>query len=123
LLESGCALEHDAERRRPMKRCAFVLVLLMLAILGSSGLALAGEETSASEQTPIAVSAEFLASLDAPTAGESCAAEPGKISEIGPPEALAAACTRVCTVARDCPRCPRECPAECLNGCCLCPCR
>lgn len=102
-----------------MKRCAFVLLLLVLAILGSPGLALAGEETSASGQAPTAiVDVDFLASLAAPTAGESCASEP-----FGPPEPLAAACTRVCTIPRDCPRCPRECPAECLNGCCLCPCR
>jgi hypothetical protein len=106
-----------------MKRCAIVLLLVVLAALGSSGLALAGQETSASKQAPDTVStAEFLASLAAPTAGESCAI-PEKTSEIGLPAPLAAACTNTCTIAKDCPRCPRTCPAECLSGCCLCPCR
>lgn len=106
-----------------MKRCADVLLLVMLAILASSGLALAGQETSASEHAPVAVSAaEFLAALDAPPVGETCASTPEKTSEIGLLAQLAA-CTNICTIPRDCPRCPRECPAECLNGCCLCPCR
>ena len=107
-----------------MKRCAIVLLLVVLAALGSSGLALAGEETAASQQAPVMVSAAaFLASLAAPTVGESCASIPGKTSEIGLPAPLAAACTNTCTIAKDCPRCPRTCPAECLSGCCLCPCR
>jgi predicted membrane-bound mannosyltransferase len=107
-----------------MKRCAIVLLLAMLAALGSSGLALAGQETSASKQAPVTVSAaEFLASLAAPTAGGSCASNPGMTSEIGLPAPLAAACTNPCTTASQCPRCPRICPAQCLSNCCLCPCR
>ena len=107
-----------------MKRCAIVLLLVVLAALGSSGLALAGQETSASKQAPVTVSAaEFLASLTAPTTGESCASIPEKTSEIGLPAPLAAACTNTCTTSSQCPRCPRQCPAECLSGCCLCPCR
>ena len=107
-----------------MKRCAIVLLVVMLAALGSSGLALVGQETSASTQAPVTVSAaEFLASLDAPTAGGNCASTPGKASEIGLPAPLAAACTNTCTTASQCPRCPRQCPAQCLSGCCLCPCR
>lgn len=107
-----------------MKRCAIVLLLVMLAALGSSGLALAGEESSASTQASATVSAaEFLTSLAAPTAGETCASVPGKTSEIGLPAPMAAACTNTCTTASQCPRCPRTCPAECLSGCCLCPCR
>jgi hypothetical protein len=111
-----------------MKRCAIVLLLVMLAALGSSGLALAGQEASASKQAPVTVSAaEFLASLAAPTvapmAGDSCASIPEKTSEIGLPAPLAAACTNACTSASQCPRCPRICPAQCLGGCCLCPCR
>ena len=107
-----------------MKRYAIVLLLVMLAALGSSGPALAGQETSASKQAPVTVSAaEFFASLAAPTAGGSCASNPGKTSEIGVPALLAAACTNTCTTSSQCPRCPRQCPAECLSGCCLCPCR
>jgi hypothetical protein len=107
-----------------MKRCAIVLLIVVLAALGSSGLALAGQETSASEQATVTVlTAEFLASLAAPTVGGSCASTPEKTSEIGLPAPRAAACTNTCTTARDCPRCPRICPAECLSGCCLCPCR
>lgn len=107
-----------------MKKCAIILLLTVLAALGSSGLALAGQETSASKETPVTVSAtDFLAALAAPTAGGSCASTPGKTAETGLPAPLAAACTNVCTTSRDCPRCPRICPAQCLNGCCLCPCR
>jgi hypothetical protein len=107
-----------------MKRCAIVLLLVVLAALGSSGLALAGPETSASKEAPVTVSAtEFLASLAAPAAGGSCASIPGKTLEIGLPAPQAAACTNTCTTASQCPRCPRTCPAECLSGCCLCPCR
>ena len=107
-----------------MKKCVIVLSLVVLATLGSSGLALAGQEASASQQAPDTVSAaEFLASLAAPTVGGSCASTPGNTSEIGLPAPLAAACTNTCTIAKDCPRCPRTCPAECLSGCCLCPCR
>lgn len=107
-----------------MKRCAVVLLLVMLGALGSSGLAVAGQETSDSKQAPVTVSAaEFLTSLAAPTAGGSCASIPGKTSEIGLPAPLAAACMNTCTTASQCPRCPRLCPAECLSGCCLCPCR
>jgi hypothetical protein len=106
-----------------MKRCVIVLLLMVLAALGSSGLAWAGQETSASQQAPYTVSAaEFLASLAAPTVGESCAILE-KTTEIGVLAPLAAACTNTCTIAKDCPRCPRTCPAECLSGCCLCPCR
>jgi hypothetical protein len=107
-----------------MKRSAIVLLLMVLAALGSSGLALAGQETPASEQAPVTVSpAEFLASLTAPTAGGSCASIPEKTFETGLPSTLAATCTNTCTTSSQCPRCPRLCPAECLNGCCLCPCR
>jgi|SRR5215210_862605 len=109
-----------------MKRCGIVLLLVVLAALGSSGLALAGQgqETSASNQAPVTVSAaEFLASLAAPAVEGSCASIPGNTSEIGLPAPLAAACTNACTTASQCPRCPRQCPAECLSGCCLCPCR
>jgi hypothetical protein len=107
-----------------MKRCAIVLLLVMLAALGGSGLAWAGQETSASQQAPVTVPAgEFLASLAALTAGGNCASIPGKTSEIGLPAPQAAACTNTCTTASQCPRCPRTCPAECLSGCCLCPCR
>jgi hypothetical protein len=106
-----------------MKRCAIVLLLVVLAALGSSGPGLAGQDTSASEQAPVTVSAtEFLAALAAPAVGGSCAPTPEKTSEIGLLAPLAA-CTNSCTISRDCPRCPRQCPAECLNGCCLCPCR
>jgi hypothetical protein len=106
-----------------MKRCAIVLLLVVLAALGSSGPGLAGQETSASEQAPVTVSAaEFMAALAAPPVGESCASTPEKTSEIGLLAQLDA-CTNICTTRRNCPRCPRECPAECLNGCCLCPCR
>ncbi len=104
-----------------MKRCAFVLLLVVLAALGSSGFALADHETPTSKQAPVTVSAtEFLASL---TAGGSCASIPEKTSEISLPTTLAAACTNTCTTSSQCPRCPRICPAQCLSGCCLCPCR
>lgn len=107
-----------------MKRCAFVLLVVVLAALGNSGLALADPETSPSQQAPVPGSdTEFLASLAAPTVGGNCALSPGKTSEIGAPASVAAACTNTCTTARDCPRCPRICPAQCLSGCCLCPCR
>jgi predicted membrane-bound mannosyltransferase len=107
-----------------MKRCAIVLLLVMLAALGISDLALAGQESFASKQAPVTVSAaEFLASLAAPTAGGSCAAIPGETSEIGLSAPLATPCTNTCTTASQCPRCPRICPAQCINGCCLCPCR
>ena len=107
-----------------MKRLAIVLLLVVLAALGISGLALAGQETSASQQAPVTVSAaDFLAALAAPASGGSCASLPGKTSELGLPTPLAAACTNACTTASQCPKCPRQCPAECLSGCCLCPCR
>lgn len=107
-----------------MKRCAIALLLVMLAALGNWGLALADQETSASKQAPVTVSAaEFLASLAPPTAGGSCASIPAKTSEIDLPAPLAVACTNTCTTASQCPRCPRICPAQCLSGCCLCPCR
>lgn len=107
-----------------MKRCAIVLLLVVLAALGSSGLALAGQETSASKPAAVTVSAaDFLASLTAPTAGGSCASIPEKTAEIGLPAPRAAACTNTCTTASQCPHCPRICPAQCLSGCCLCPCR
>lgn len=107
-----------------MKKCAIVLLLVMLAALGSSGPALAGQETSASEQVPVTVSAaEFLASLAAPAVGGSCASTAGTTSEIGLAAPQATPCANTCTTASECPRCPRICPAQCLSGCCLCPCR
>jgi Tfp pilus assembly protein PilV len=107
-----------------MKRCAIVLLLVVVAALGSSGLALAGQETPASKQAAATVSAaDFLASLNASTAGESCASTPAKTLEIGLPAPRVVACTNTCTTASQCPHCPRICPAQCLSGCCLCPCR
>ena len=107
-----------------MKRFTIVLLLVVLAALGSSGPVLADQDTSASKQASVTVSAaDFLASLTAPTAGGSCASIPEKSSAIGVPAPLAAACTNTCTTSSQCPRCPRQCPAQCLSGCCLCPCR